>query len=563
MSTATVLRPFSAAARQEALDRAAVEPVDLVVVGGGVTGCGVARDAALRGLNVALLEQRDFAFGTSSRSSKLIHGGFRYLQTYEFHLVFEAVQERALLLELAPHRVKPLRFLFPVYQDHRFPAWFVHLGLTVYDAMAFYRNVEPHKLLSTEQLLEQEPKLAAEGLRGGCSYQDALTDDALLTVDTARGAFEAGALVLPHVEAVRLLEAGGRIAGVAARDGLTGREVEIRAGAVVNATGPWTDLTRSRLENASPKPLLHVTRGSHVALPRERLPGDHAVVMGRPGENRILFTIPWGDVVVVGTTDTFHEGDPADVRATRGDVDYILETLNRYFPGEGFGPQDVVGTYSGLRPLLRQEGRSESAVSREHVIVEDPEGLFTVAGGKLTTFRRMARQVTDRVAERLRARSDVGKPGACLTDRLPLRQCPGFGAGDPEAAVNARASGLSPEAIKALRLRHPCDWTEVLRIAADDKRLTAPLPPLEGPGSGHLKAEVVHAARHLMTLTLADLACRRFWVHVRCADRAPAFLAEAAPLMAAELGWDEAETARQVAEATAEVARSMAWRTDP
>lgn len=555
-------RDFSPARRQECLDRLGEGPLDLVVVGGGITGAGVARDAALRGLRVALLEQADFAFGTSSRSSKLIHGGFRYLQNLQFHMVYESVRERTLLMDLAPHRVRPLRFLFPTYRDHGFRAWQVHAGLTLYDAMTLFRNLDRHQMLDAEALRKLEPLLRDEGLEGGSVYSDAVTDDALLTVDTARGACEAGALTLPYVEAVEFRTAGGRVRGVTARDRLTGRDYEIEAAVVVNATGPWTDLTRNRTAGEPPgRPLLHVTRGSHIAIPRSLLPADHAVVLTRASEGRILFTIPWGDVVIAGTTDTYYDGDPADVRATRSDVEYILETLQRYFPQVSFGDDSVLGTYAGLRPLIRQEGVAESAVSREDRVVEDPPGLITVAGGKLTTYRRMGRKVTDLVVRALGRRPDLGKPGSCVTGLIPLRTCPGFGAADPEAAMHARASGLEPPVIKALRARQPCDWTEVLRLIADDRALAQPLPPLEGPGSGHMQAEVVHAVRQMMTLTLSDLVCRRLWLHVRCADAAREALPVAARLMAAELGWDEAEVARQVEAATRELAVSQAWKT--
>lgn len=562
MPTVTT-RDFSPARRRDSLDRLGSEHLDLVVVGGGITGAGVARDAALRGLRVALLEQADFAFGTSSRSSKLIHGGFRYLQNLQFHMVYESVRERTLLMDLAPHRVRPLRFLFPTYRDHSFRAWMVNAGLTLYDAMTLFRNLDRHQVLDAKRLLGLEPRLQPEGLEGGSVYSDAVTDDALLTVDTARGASEAGALVLPYVEAVAFRTAGGRVRGVSARDRLTGKEYEIETTVVVNATGPWTDLTRSRTVGEPPaRPLLHVTRGSHLAIPRHLLPADHAVVLTRAGENRILFTIPWGDVVLAGTTDTFHEGDPADVRATRGDVDYILETLQRYFPGVPLGEDAVLGSFAGLRPLIRQEGVAESAVSREDRIVEDPPGLITVAGGKLTTYRRMGRKVTDRVVRAVGRQPDLGKPGACVTGLIPLRNCPGFGAADPEAALHARASGLEPQAVKALRSRQPCDWTEVLRLVADDRSLAQPLPPLEGPGSGHLQAEVVHAVRQMMTLTLPDLVCRRLWFHVRCADAAQEALPVAARLMAAELGWDEAEQARQVQAAARELGAAQAWKAE-
>lgn len=554
------VREFSARTRAAALDRLGEGTFDVVVLGGGINGAGIARDAALRGLSVVLLEQADLASGTSSRSSKLIHGGFRYLEQGQLKLVFEACHERARLAELAPHRVKPLDFLFPVYHDHRYRPWQIDLGLKVYELLAAGRRVRPHVRLTPEALLERQPALRYQGLEGGCLYQDCVTDDALLTIDTARGASEAGALVLPYVRAVGLELSSQRSSAVQAVDVLSGGTMVISAEVVVNATGGWSDLFRSRVLGRNSRPLLRTTRGAHLAFPRRLLPGEAAVVLTRAAERRVLFTIPWGDVILAGTTDTDYQGDPSEARATGQDVAYIVETLNHYFPDLRLEGRDILGTYAGVRPLVRQEEREASAVSREHVILEDPDGLVNVVGGKLTTYRLVAEQVVDRVVERLRRRSGVGRPGSPISGRFPLRDCPGFGAADPEAAIHARASGLSPEQIRLLRGRHPCDWTEVLAMIAEQKSLGQPLPPLEGPGSGHLAAEVVHAVRNYMCLTLADLVARRLWLALRCPQAAAETLSTAAGLMAGELGWDAAETARQVEAARRELETSTAWR---
>jgi len=411
-----VTAEFSARTRQELLDRAERQLFDLVVVGGGITGAAVARDAALRGLNVVLCEKGDFGEGTSSRSSKLIHGGFRYLQQLQFGLVRESCQERSLLSQtLAPHRVKPLPFLFPVYKTHKHRAWMLHGALSVYDRMD--RASQPHRHLSADELLRLRPELSPRGLEGGALYYDAVTDDAHLTLDTARGAWEAGAAVLSYAEVTEFYATRFGLEAVEVRERLSGRVLRARARVAVVAAGPWTDVVRGRC--AARPPMLRVTQGSHCVFRRERVPGAEAVVALHPGDRRPLFAFPWRDVIIAGTTDTDYSGGLEEVRASRADVDYILEALNHTLPGLQLTPADVVGTYSGLRPLLRQEGVRESLVSREHVIREEAPGIITVAGGKLTTHRRMAEEVVNRVVRLL---PPAGPPRTAVT---PLPFCEG------------------------------------------------------------------------------------------------------------------------------------------
>ena len=399
---------FSFRERLEMLDRAERQLFDLVVLGGGINGVAVARDAALRGLNVALCERSDFGEGTSSRSSKLIHGGFRYLQQLQFGLVRESCQERAVLRRIAPHRVTPLPFLFPVYKTHKYRAWMLHGALSIYDRMD--SSSQPHRNLGADELLRLRPELLPRGLEGGALYYDALTDDALLTLETARGAYEAGAAVLSYAEVAEFYATRFGLEAVDVRDRLSGRTLRVRARVAVRAAGPWTDEGRR-----GRPPMLRVTQGSHCVFRRSRVPGDEAVVALHPSDRRPLFAFPWRDVVIAGTTDTDYHGSLDRVLASRADVDYILEALNHTLPGLRLTAADVVGTYSGLRPLLRQEGVRESVVSREHVIREEGPGLLTVAGGKLTTHRRMAQEVVDRVVRLL-----PGPAGAARTAEVAL-----------------------------------------------------------------------------------------------------------------------------------------------
>ncbi|MEO0602691.1 MAG: glycerol-3-phosphate dehydrogenase/oxidase, partial [Myxococcota bacterium] len=298
------------------------DEVDLLVVGGGITGCGIARDAARRGLSVALVEMRDLAHGTSSRSSKLVHGGLRYLENYEFSLVFEAVSERRILMDIAPHLVKPLGFLFPVFEGRGRPLWMINAGMWLYDGLSLFRSPKLHRNLKPSQVADEEPALTQDGLQGAPLYYDGQTDDARLTLETALDAAAAGATVATWAKVTRLLAEDGRVVGAEITDAIGGETRTVRAAAVVNATGPWTDRTRDMSEADAGSPLLRPTKGVHVVVDHERLPLRNAVVAQHPDDERVLFFIPWGRQSYIGTTDTDHDGDPMDVHTESSDVDY-------------------------------------------------------------------------------------------------------------------------------------------------------------------------------------------------------------------------------------------------
>src|SRR5438105_4758412 len=412
----------------------AAEPVDVLVVGGGITGAGIARDAALRGFRTAVVDKGDFASGTSSHSSRLIHGGLRYLEQYEFHLVREASQERRVLLTVAPHLVHPLPFVLPSYRGARVPAWRLRAGLWLYDLLAGFRNVGLHRWLGRKATLRLEPGLRDKDLKGAALYFDAQTDDARLTLATMRAAAHAGALVASHADVTALLKPDGRIRGAAVRDVLSGQDYSVRALVVVNATGPWADELR-RLEDPEAEPMLRLTKGAHVAVPRNRMGHVRAMTLTSPLDGRVMFVLPWGDLSYIGTTDTDEAGPPDDVRATGADAVYLLRSVNALFPDARLAPRDVVATWAGLRPLLAPEREvSASQVSREHRVVEASSGLITIAGGKLTTYRVMGRDVADRVARRLHALDGRPLPRRPATDRLPL---PGGETADLDVLIEA------------------------------------------------------------------------------------------------------------------------------
>lgn len=390
--------------RAQRLQAVAGEPFDLLVIGGGITGAGVARDAAWRGLRVALVEADDFASGTSSRSSRLVHGGVRYLEHGYLHLVFEASRERRRLLQIAPHLVRPLRFTWPVYRGARIPRWKLGAGLTLYDTLALFRNVGRHHRLSAGGVLAAEPALESARLRGGASYWDAATSDARLTLANVLDAAAQGAVVLNHakVTALTFSSPTGPANGALLLDLRGGHEVRVRARLVVNAAGPWTDEI-ALLEGPEAGPAVRGTKGVHIAVPSARVGNVGAVTMLSPDDGRVMFTLPsTPGISIIGTTDTATSEHPAEVRASGADVRYLLSACNRFFPAARLGEEDVIAAWAGIRPLVASGNKGDPAsASREHSIRLSPRGVLTVTGGKLTTYREMAEQIVDVALERL------------------------------------------------------------------------------------------------------------------------------------------------------------------
>jgi glycerol-3-phosphate dehydrogenase len=546
---------FSHRSRAAALQSMAAEPVDVLVIGGGITGAAIARDAALRGVRTALVDKGDFGGGTSSHSSRLIHGGLRYLEQRDFRLVLEASRERRVLLGIAPHLVRPLPFLFPVYRGARVPAWQLRAGMWLYDVLAAFRNVRMHRWLSRKAVLRVEPGLREKDLRGAGLYYDAQADDARLVLATMRSAAQAGALVANYAEVSGVLRPDGRVRGATVRDALTGTTLTVRALLVVNASGPWADEVR-RLDDPRAQPLLRLTRGAHVSVPRQRLGNTHAVTLTSPIDGRVMFLLPWGAQSYIGTTDTDEHASPPpdDVDATAEDVIYLLRSANAFFPDARLAPQDVVATWAGLRTLLRPDrALSPSDVSREHRIVESPSGLLTIAGGKLTTHRAMARDMVDRVAARLAALDGRPKTAPPPTDRLPL---PGGETADLDVLVDAaRARGASEATARHLVMSYGSESAAVLNLVDRDRGLGGPIVP----GRPELWAEVGHAVEREMAVRLADVLVRR--LHLFYEDRGHG--ADAAPTVAAKMGellnWDAVRVAEELAAYREQIERSRAF----
>jgi glycerol-3-phosphate dehydrogenase len=544
MAETSLSRPFSAAVRQENVERLSQEEFDLLIIGGGITGVAIARDAAMRGFHTALTEKDDFGSGTSSRSTRLIHGGIRYLEYGEFKLVFDASSERRLMRKIATRLVRPLAFLYPLYPGQKPPAWKLRLAMILYDVLSLFRNTQRHRWLRPEEVRRREPLVAGRGLLSAARYYDAQVDDARLTLMTAKAAHLHGAVVANYARAVGLTKAGGHVAGARVLDEIHRREIEVRARVVVNATGVWTDEVLE-LDERYQQPMIRPTKGVHLLVPRARLNSQHAVIFSVPRDGRHIFLIPWGDFTILGTTDTDYQGNRDNPAATLDDVDYLLEAARYTFPGAQIQHGDVVSTYAGLRPLVAAPG-SPSALSRTHVIVESPSGLVTIAGGKLTTHRLMAKQLTDCVQKKLAEEFGLQAQPECRT-KEPL---------EGAQIERVRLSGVESVVGKRLVDTYGSDATWVLAYAEENaslgKRMVPELP--------YLMAEALYAVQHEMALTLRDVLIRRTHVIYETQDGGVKRARAVAQLMAPRLGWDETEVKRQVAEYGAQVALTQNWR---
>lgn len=541
------------------------EAYDLLVIGGGITGAGIARDAARRGLRTVLVEMGDLASGTSSRSSKLVHGGLRYLEQYEFSLVFEAVSERRILMDIAPHLVNPLAFLFPVYKRSRHGLWTIEAGMWLYDGLSLFRSPKVHRSLKVADVAREEPALDRTDLSGAPLYYDCATDDARLTLETALDAAACGALVVTYAKVVELARGpDGRIHGAIVEDLAAGAGTrrEIRANAVVNATGPWTDRTIALTQPATH--LLRPTKGVHIVVDREKLPVNHAVVAMHPKDGRVLFAIPWGDRSYIGTTDTDYEGDPAEVAATREDVDYLIDAAKAYFPSHPLTHADVIATWAGLRPLMAPPSGelSESKVSREHQIVVGADGLVTIAGGKLTTYRRMAAEVVDTAVNLLRLGGKAPpRLRASGTDQEPLPGAVGWPEDDDHDRVANQIAAAASGTLGAVQARHLADTygmrgLDLARRVAAEPELATPLVD----GRPEILGQVDWAVREELAVRLSDVMIRRTQLYYRDHDQGLTAAPLAARRMASLLGWDDARLADELGGYEREVARSRRWR---
>ena len=537
--------------RTAAFERLDSQHYDVLVVGGGVTGAGVALDAVTRGLRVALVEARDFASGTSSRSSKLFHGGLRYLEQMNFGLVREALRERELMLtRIAPHLVKPVAFMYPL--NHR--VWerpYVGSGLLLYDTMGGGRSVPRHRHLTRTGARKLAPALKPSALTGALQYYDAQTDDARHTLTVARTAAAYGADVLNSAEVVEVLHAGERVVGARVRDVETGAEKEVRSSVVVNATGVWTDAVQT-LAGGRGRFHVRASKGVHIVVPRDRINSETGLILRT--EKSVLFVIPWTTHWIIGTTDTDWNLDLAHPAASRADLDYLLDHVNRVL-SVPLTHDDIQGVYAGLRPLLAGESEQTSQLSREHAVARPQPGLVAVAGGKYTTYRVMASDAVDM------ARTDIPRavPDS-TTHNIPLLGAEGYHAMVNQVPSLAEAHGLPAWQIERLLNRYGSMTGEVLALAAEDRSLLR----MPSRDAEYLGVEFAYAAGFEGALHLDDLLARRTRMSIETPDRGVAVARAVAEVVAPRLGWDAERVDSEVAayEARVEAERESQRKAD-
>ncbi|MFI8350914.1 glycerol-3-phosphate dehydrogenase/oxidase [Streptomyces sp. NPDC085596] len=533
MRTATL----DPARRAEALAEMAERELDVLVVGGGIVGAGTALDAATRGLSTGLVEARDWASGTSSRSSKLIHGGLRYLEMLDFPLVREALKERGLLLErLAPHLVKPVPFLYPL-QHRGWERLYAGTGVALYDVMSMARGhgrgLPTHRHLSRNRALRVAPCLRKDALVGALQYYDAEVDDARFVATLVRTAASYGAKVANRARVTGFLREGERVVGVRVEDVEGGGEYEIRARQVVNATGVWTDDTQGLVGERGQ---FHVkaSKGIHLVVPKDRIHSSTGLILRT--EKSVLFVIPWGRHWIVGTTDTAWDLDKAHPAASSADIDYLLEHVNSVL-SVPLTRDDVEGVYAGLRPLLAGESEATSKLSREHTVAHPVPGLVVVAGGKYTTYRVMAEDAVDAAVHGLDRRV-----AESVTEEIPLLGAEGYPAMWNARERIADRSGLHVARVEHLLNRYGSMTDQLLDLIAADPTLGEPLRYADD----YLRAEIVYAASHEGARHLDDVLTRRTRISIETFDRGTRSAREAAELMAPVLGWDEDQIAREV-----------------
>lgn len=544
------------AGRDAVLATLAHEAFDFVIIGGGIVGAGVAREAALAGFRTALVERDDFASGTSSRSSRLIHGGVRYLEHGHLGLVFESSRERRLLLHLAPHLVRPLAFTWPVYRGARVPRWKLRAGLMLYDALALFRNVQRHQSLSKSGVSAAEPALTRDGLTGGARYWDAATDDSRITLANAIAARESGAVVINHVGVVGGVREGvskeGRLTGVLVEDRLKRQGFSINGRVIINATGPWSDATAA-LTGAAVASNLLGSAGTHIAVPRQRLGNRDAITLVSPVDGRVMFVLPAGAHAIVGTTERAATTGAENIRANEPDVSYLLHSVNQVFPYAQLTHDDVISAWAGIRPLAaKRAGQGgANAASREHAIQRRDDGLISVTGGKLTTYRAMSIDILNHAARELRNGSTKGalKQAEVASRTTPL---PGGDIESRHATVHDAQAATNDAAVaERLALAYGSRWRNVWSYAQRDhalaRRLVQDLP--------YCTAEVAHAVEREMACTLSDVLVRRTHIAFETRDNGRGVAKRIAPLLAALLGWSSEQQNQAIADYEADVTR--------
>ena len=543
---------FSFRTRDRNLETLGRETFDLLVIGGGITGAGIARDAALRGLSVALLERRDFAIGTSSRSSKLIHGGVRYLAQGDVGLVMEAANERRVVRRLAPHLARPMHMLVPVYSRGGYAK--LSVGLIAYDRLAKVSKDERYRMLDRDTTLALEPLLRTGRLYGAGLYFEYVTDDARLVIATLKSTAALGGVLVNYTEATAFLKDGDRITGATARDVLSGRELAVRARVVVNAAGPWVDDVRLLYGHGEQR-RLHLTKGIHVVVPHRRLPVSRIVVMQTP-DKRSVFVVPRGETVYLGTTDTDYNGSSEKPLAGREDVSYLLGAANATFSIEPLTLDEVVGAWAGVRPLLHEDGKKPTEISRKDEIMVNAGGLISIAGGKLTTFRKMAERAVAMVETRL---CDMHRPAPTRRGDSGADLLCGGGTGDDLAAYSAGVRGRWPAAPADIVERLVTLYGSEAEVMLEAMSADPTLAERCAPALAVTRGEVEYAIRNEMVLTLEDFLERRSRLMLYSLDNGLSAAEAIARALGRAFGWSDREVAESVARYRAHVREVKAF----
>ena len=559
------MKKFSFTGRAADFQRLGEEQFDLLIVGGGITGAGAARDAASRGMKVALIEAQDFAQGTSSRSSKLIHGGIRYLENLEFGLVFEALSERRLLFEIAPHLVHPLRFVLPLYEGSRVGMFKMGLGMWLYDALSMFEAPEMHERLDPIGTVDRIPLLQSHNLMGSFVYSDAYMDDDRLVIETLRSAHKMGAMPISYVKAVGSKFENGKVVAVEVEDQISKKKCLVRAKHVICTTGPWTDLVAPQLVKEWKK-ILRPSKGVHLTFRRDRIPISQAVVMAADHEKRIVFAIPRHEMVIIGTTDTDFQQNPLEVSTTSQDVDYLLNVAREYFPGADLKKSDIIASYAGVRPLVNDGAETESKTSREHIIIEDPQNVTFVAGGKYTTYRLMAEQSIESALKSF-----------SLEDQVRFRNSQTKVALNPHATIEkldtisyqlpqiARAHGVSRAVAETLFFRHGEEAHEILEkykksVFASNSTDQKDQNQAHADKLMLWSLEAKHAINQSMCFHLTDFYTRRAPLFLSQADHGLGLIASISKVFAEELSWDQQRTNDECRSLQAFVSHELAWK---
>lgn len=547
---------LSAHTREKNLKKLSEEFFDLVIVGRGISGAGVARDAASRGMKVALVDSQDFAAGTSSRSSKLIHGGIRYLENMEFGLVFEALSERSHLFEMAPHLVHPLRFMLPVYEGDRVGMFKMGLGMWLYDILSTFDAPKMHERLGVAETLRRAPYLRNSKLKGSYVYSDAYMDDDRLVLETLRSATDFGATCVSYVSAVGAEFENGKVVKIKAKDNLRGSEFAIAGRHFVSTVGPWTDSLGHQIFSDW-RNIMRPSKGVHLTFHRDRVRLDQALVMVSNDQKRIVFAIPRHEMVIVGTTDTDFKKSPETVTTNEKDVTYLLQITNEYFPGANLTERDILASYSGVRPLVHDGSESESKTSREHLIFTDPRNVTFLTGGKYTTYRKMAEETVEAVLTQFEAEDRVKwARSQSLTPLNSLATSENIQRAFKKAKVWAEQFAVDVGTVNFLIERHGMEAQSILILGSKSSTYST----WRDREVAKWGFELVHAIKNTMCLNLRDFYLRRVPLFLAEKDHGYRHLEALSKIMSAELGWSDQQRLQSIAEVREHENTEMAWR---